>query len=323
MSSPTAIKKDASIATGGLVASSVTTSHRPDVDGTANVERYLAPTTLEHAVRTLSEHEVSMFAGGTDLMVQMRAGTRLLKPVLMNIGRIESIKGIVATSARFRIGALTTISNILNSDELRLNAGVLVEAADCFAGGQIRNSATIGGNLCNASPAGDMIIPLLLCDAEVELASWKEDDIVRRTLPLTEFFTGPGQTRMHADEILTCITLPIPDQKTVAGFRKFGARPAMDIALASVGIAGIRRGDALEDVRVAFGAVAPTPIRGRAAEAALEGTPLDAASISRIARVAEEEVAPISDVRASEWYRRRIIRVLTGRLLDDVSQRDD
>jgi CO/xanthine dehydrogenase FAD-binding subunit len=185
----------------------------------------------------------------------------------------------------------------------------------------VRNSATIGGNVCNASPAGDLIIPLILLDAEVELASWSGGSIAVRAVPLCDFFLGPGMTRMEANELVVAFRFALPDERFVAVFNKFGTRPALDIAIVSLGIAGTRRNGALESARVAFGAVAPIPLRGRKTEAAIEQQPLTDEVITGAVETALEEISPISDVRASAWYRKRLIRVLTERLLRDVNQR--
>jgi CO/xanthine dehydrogenase FAD-binding subunit len=289
----------------------------------AAVERYLAPQSLTEATQALADGDVSVFAGGTDLMVQARSGARELQPVLMNINRLPGLRGVAESDGRVHIGALTTITDVLENDLLGKVAAVLADTADRFASGQVRNAATVGGNICNASPAGDMIVPLLLLDAEVELASWKEGQVACRTMPLCELFTGPGETRMHPHELLTFVQFPVPADGTVGVFGKCGTRPAMDISVASVGIAGVRDNGCLREVRVAFGAVAPTPIRGRGTEATLEEAPLDEEHILASARAAEQEIAPISDVRASAWYRRQIIRDLTRKLLRDVSRRDD
>ncbi|MHC5006819.1 MAG: FAD binding domain-containing protein [Planctomycetota bacterium] len=287
------------------------------------VEQYLVPKSVKDAVIALADGNVSMFAGGTDLMVQTRLGAREFQPVLMNIRRLEALRGVDVSEGRVRIGALTTITRILESDPLKAAAPVLADAADCFGSGQVRNSATLGGNLCNASPAADMIVPLLLLDAKVQLASWGGDSVVSRTVALDDFLVGPGRTRTEAHELLTFVTFPVPEPGTVGVFGKCGARPALDIALASVGIAGVMRNGGLHRARVAFGAVAPTAIRGRRTEAALEGTVLDDEHIDEIARIAQQEISPISDVRASAWYRTRMIQDMTQRLLQNVSRRDD
>jgi CO/xanthine dehydrogenase FAD-binding subunit len=252
-------------------------------------------------------------------MLQTRAGVKAFQPVLININRIPDLKGITRTNGKIRLGALTTITEILQSPDLREHARIICDTADCFASGQIRNSATLGGNICNASPAGDMIIPLLLLDAEVELASWAKAGPVSRKLPLHSFFTGPGTTRIEPNEILTHVELNVPEKSFVAGFKKFGTRPAMDIAVVSVGVAGVKDGGVLRNVRVALGAVAPTPLRGRKTEAAIDGQHLDEERMSAIGHLAQEEISPISDVRASAWYRRELIGTLTRRVLQDVT----
>lgn len=261
-----------------------------------------------------------MFAGGTDVLPQTRAGARAFQTTLVNINRLNELRGIAESDGKIRIGALTTITNVLESDTLKKSASVVTQAADCFASGQVRNAATIGGNICNASPAGDMIVPLLILDAEVELASWRDGQIARRKMPLCEFFVSPGKTRIEPDEILTAVEFPVPKAQTVGRFCKFGTRPALDVAVVSIGIAGVKENGCLKDARVAFGAVAPTPIRGRATEAALEGAALDNRRIEEIAHVAEQEISPISDVRASAWYRKRLICELTQRILHDVNR---
>ena len=286
----------------------------------AEIERYVQSRTLEQATTALAVGPATLFAGGTDVLPQTRAGTRAFQATLVNINRLDELRGIAESGGKIRIGALATITDMLESDVLKQSAGVVVQAADCFASGQVRNAATIGGNICNASPAADMIVPLLLLNAELEFASWRDGQIVRRKMPLCDFFVGPGKTRIEADEILTAVMFPVPKPQAVGRFCKFGTRPALDIAVVSIGIAGVRENGCLKDARVAFGAVAPTPIRGRETEAALEGAPLDDRRIEEIAHVAEQEVTPISDVRASAWYRKRLIFELVQRLLHDVNR---
>lgn len=286
------------------------------------IEEYSAPHSVADATRLMHESKVTVLAGGTDLMPQIESGKRHFENTLLNIRRIEGLGEISIQDGCVLIGTLTTVTEILESEEIANLAPVLVQAADHFASSQLRNAATIGGNLCNASPAGDMIIPLLLLDAEAVLASWSEGDVVSRRLPVAEFFAGPGTTRKRDDELLTGIEFAVPESGFVAGFRKSGPRPALEIATVSLGIAGILKNDALHAVRVAIGAAAPTPLRASAVEAALEGQRLDDSLISRAAELAAEEAVPIDDVRASAWYRTHLIRVFARRLLQDVASID-
>lgn len=279
------------------------------------IQRYLAPTALDDALDALAEGEATILAGGTDVMVQAEAGRLRLKPTLVNIRRIAALRGIAVDGASIRLGALTTISELLESGLVNQRLPVLAEAADQFASPQIRNAGTIGGNICNASPAGDTLVPFIVLGAEVELTSKAG---VRR-LPLDQFFAGPGRTHRRPEELLTAVHVPAPAEGFVARFAKFGTRPALDISTVSVGIAGVRKHGLFKQVRVAFGAVAPTPVRGPRTERAAEGRALDAATIAAVAEAGRDEVKPISDVRATAWYRKQMIHSLIKKVLTDVA----
>jgi CO/xanthine dehydrogenase FAD-binding subunit len=206
----------------------------------------------------------------------------------------------------------------LKSRLLKDLAPILVETANRFASDQLRNAASIGGNICNASPAGDMIIPLLVLGAAVELASWLDGTVHTRLVPLDEFFTAPGKTVKQANELLTAVLFDRPADTFVARFRKAGPRPALEIATVSIGIGGRLENGSFSDVRVAMGAVAPKPIRARRVEAALEGKPLEADTIKAAVISAGQDATPIDDVRGSAWYRDHLIRVFTEEVLNDV-----
>jgi CO/xanthine dehydrogenase FAD-binding subunit len=283
------------------------------------VEEYWAPTSLADALAHLRGGDVTILAGGTDLMPQSHAGRVKLQRGLLNIRRVPELSGIVRDGDAIRVGALVTMSELMTDPLVREHFPILVDACDHFASDQLRNAATIGGNVCNASPAGDTLPPLLVLDAEAELASLPNGKVETRRVPLADFFTGPGKTVRAPHELLAAIRLPLPPARFVAKFFKFGTRPALDIAAIAIAIAGVRSGRALENVRVAYGAVAPIPMRAPKTEAALGGTPLDAESIARIAGVARDEVRPIDDVRASAWYRRELVFNMTKRMLDDVA----
>jgi CO/xanthine dehydrogenase FAD-binding subunit len=283
-----------------------------------SIETYARPSNLEEALQLMAGGNATVFAGGTDLMPQTKAGTRKFRGTLVNLNRIAQLHGITRENGSVRIGALTTVTEILGDPLLNDKASVLSDTADHFASGQVRNSATLGGNICNASPAGDMIIPLILLDAEFEIASWKENAMTTRRVAVTDFFTGPGRTVLERDELLTAIRFPIPGENHVARFRKFGTRPALDISVVSIGIAGRLADGTLNDVRVAFGAVAPIPLRGVATESAIEAKELNAESIREMAKAAAEEITPIDDVRATAWYRREITRTFTERILHEL-----
>ncbi len=288
----------------------------------AQMEQYLAPASLEQALACLQQAagDVTILAGGTDLMPQQQAGRLKPKSTLMNIRRIAELKGVTLADGVVHIGALTTITELMDNALLRHHMLLLAEAGDHFASNQIRNAGTIGGNICNASPAGDMLVPLLVLDAKAELASLVDGKIHKRSMPLTEFFVGPGKTSRAPTELLTGVSIALPPNNFTARFFKFGTRPALDISAISIGVGGVLRNGTLSDVRVAFGAVAATPVRGRQTEAALEGKQLDAATIELAASAARDEVHPIDDVRASAWYRKQLIHNMTKRILSHVAK---
>ena len=283
------------------------------------LKHYFAPTSLDQAVERLKDGDVTILAGGTDLTPQTQAGRIKFKHTLMNIRHIPQLSGITLEGAEIRIGALATITEIMEHPLIKEHLPVLVEACDHFASDQIRNAGTIGGNICNASPAGDMLIPLLVLDACVELASMPENKIYRHCMPISTFFTGPGKTRKSLCELVTGVRIPVPGADHVSRFYKHGTRPALDISTISIGVAGTLKDGVLSRVRVAFGAVAATPVRASRTEEALEGRHLDAAAIEAAAIAARDEVTPIDDVRATAWYRKEMIHNMTRRILENVS----
>lgn len=281
-------------------------------------ERYVAPQTLAEALDVLSAGDATILAGGTDLMPQTRSGKLPPRPVLMNIQHVAELRGIATVDGSVRIGALTRVTELMASPVVRERLPILWQSCDHFASDQIRNIATLGGNICNASPAGDTLVPLLVLSAMVELSQHSGGKLRTRSLPVADFVTGPGRTRREPGELLTAVEMPLPRADWVCGFLKFGTRPALDIATVAIGLGGVLVGRALHDVRVVFGAVAPTPIRSRAAERTLEGRPLDDAAIEAAVRAADEDIRPISDVRASDWYRHELVRNLLRRMLRNV-----
>jgi CO/xanthine dehydrogenase FAD-binding subunit len=285
-----------------------------------DIQHYLSPRTLEDALEALAQSEVTVVCGGTDVTPQTDAGRLRYASTLMNIRRIEGLSRIESTGGAIRIGTLATVTDIMTSALIRETAPVLVEAADQFASDQLRNAASIGGNICNASPAGDMIIPLLVLDASVELCSWKAASVHERRVPLCEFFTGPGRTVKQDDELLTAVVFEPPVDTFVAHFKKSGPRPALEIAKVSIGIGGRFDNGTFDDVRVAMGAVAPTPKRARRVEAVLEGKPLDGNSIRAAVDIAQTDATPIDDVRATAWYRNHLIRVYVEEVLNRVAE---
>ncbi len=233
----------------------------------APAQDYLAPTQLIPALAALAAPGgATVLAGGTDLMPQSHAGRVRHASTLLNIRRIEGLDQITVDGATLVIGALVTIARLRVDPLVLAHAPLLAETADHFASDQIRNMATIGGNLCNASPAGDMLIPLLALDAQVALASLAGDgSVATRWLDLDGFFTGPGRSQRAAHELLTTLRLPLASPAQVTRMHKSGVRPALDIATVAIALAAQRdAAGCLSQVRLALGAVGPTPLRARA-----------------------------------------------------------
>ncbi len=285
------------------------------------IERYLAPRTLLAAAEALSHGDALVIAGGTDVMPQVRSGKLRWQAALVNISGVGELRGLGEQDGVLRIGALTTISTLLRSALVRERLGLLWQACDAFASDQIRNAATLGGNLCNASPAGDSLVPLLALGARVVLASKPAGALHARTVPLDEFLTGPGRTQRSPQELLAWIEVPLPPAGYRSEFVKFGTRPALDISTVSLAVGAVVADGRWSDVRIAVGAVAPTPVRAKGAEAVLEGQAVGGAAIEAAVRAVAGDIHPISDVRASEWYRRELVHNLLRRVLNRVSER--
>jgi CO/xanthine dehydrogenase FAD-binding subunit len=283
-----------------------------------NVERYLVPRSIAEAAEGLRDGNITIFAGGTDLMPQSKSGKAKFGMGLMNIRHIGELRGIERTASGFRIGALTTITDLRDSLEIKVGFPALWQASDHFASDQIRNAATVGGNLANASPAGDTLVPLLVFGARVVLVSKPNGSLQTRTVSMAEFLIGPGKTSRRPDELLTAVEMDAPRPGFTSRFFKFGTRPALDISTISIGLGAVRDGRTLRNVRVAIGAAAPTPIRAPHVEDALEGKVVDKATIAAAATAASRDIRPISDLRASDWYRRELVHNMLERMLSDV-----
>lgn len=277
---------------------------------------YFRPTSLPEAVSFLDGHrgECKVLAGGTDLLVRLKRW-QIDPRYVVNLKGVAGLAGIeVLSDGGLRIGALTTLSEVASSPLVKGDFGAVVQAASKIGSVQVRNLATIGGNLCNAAPSADMAPSLIGLGARAVLNGTGGE----RTIPLEEFFVGPGETALKADDLLTYVIVPRPAPGSVCLYWKQGGRRAMDIAIVGVAVALRPFVNTCRDVRIVLGAVAPAPMRARSAEAYLEGkTPSD--EVGREAgRLASEEARPISDVRASEYYRRRLVAVLVRRQIAEA-----
>lgn len=247
-------------------------------------------------------------AGGTDLLVHLRHAAETDHQPLILLSGIKDLQQIYMNDGLLSIGAGITFSRLAASETVRRNAPVLVEAALKVGGPAIRNMATLGGNICTASPAGDSIPPLFIYDAELEILS----PAGTRRISIMKFFTGPGSTVMAPDEILLRIMIPCREQFPFHTFEKAGNRRAMSIAVASFAAQAQMAPDGtIVDARFAWGSVAPTVIRFPQLEMDLKGKRPDRETIRQAVATVRRGVSPISDIRASEKHR----RILTGNML--------
>jgi carbon-monoxide dehydrogenase medium subunit len=276
---------------------------------------YLEPTNLQEAITILDRYgsQAKVLAGGTDLLTLLKELT--LKPrFVVNIKRLTEMEGIIHTPGHgLRIGALTTIHTLEASSLLREKYPALAQAAHLLGSPQVRNLATIGGNLCNAAPSAETAPPLLSYSAAVRIAGPKGE----RTHALESFFSGPGTTVLQDGELLTEVTLPEPPRGVGSVYLKHCPRGSMDIAVVGVAVmlALSSKDGKIEESRIGLGAVGSTPFRARGAEELLRGKKITELLVQEVAKKAAVESRPISDIRGSAEYRSQMVRVLTARAL--------
>lgn len=253
-----------------------------------------------------------LLAGGTDVMTVMNRTPAPPKTVIIDLGGLEALKQIQERIYELEIGALVTDTQLAASPLVKSWAGALAQAAAASAGPQVRNRATIGGNIGTASPSGDLITALWALDAVLTVAGPEGP----RQRKLEDVVVGVKRTDL-AGQVITHVIVPKAPDRTASAFEKMGKRKAMTISFASAACrVTLAPGlDAIEDIRIAIGAAAPTTVRAAAAEEALRGAPLDRAVIREKTQLCREAVSPITDQRATKWYRTEIIPGLVERTL--------
>jgi CO/xanthine dehydrogenase FAD-binding subunit len=270
---------------------------------------YARPSQLNETLALLADPGALILAGGTDVFPA--AGERPLAGRVVDLSRLAGLRGIARAGDEIRIGALTTWTDLVHAD-LPPAFDALRAAAREIGAVQIQNRGTIGGNLCNASPAADGVPPLLILDAEVELASAR----ATRRLPLAQFIAGARRTLRAPDEMLTAVVVPAPAPGMRAAFLKLGARRSLVIAIAMVAVLLEVEAGAVRAARIAVGACSAVAQRLPRAEARLVGRPADAALGEALGAADLAGLAPIDDDRASADYRRAAALVLIRRALD-------
>jgi CO/xanthine dehydrogenase FAD-binding subunit len=252
-----------------------------------------------------------LIAGGTDLLVQMRAGRKVQR--LIDVSNLSDPPPVMSQqNGSVELSALAPISRVIGALEGRLPG--LDASARLFGSIQIRNRATIGGNLQNASPAADMVPPLVAARAVANV----EGSEGRREVPVSDLATGPGRTVLGPGEWIETVTVPLPEGEE--GFRKLGGRGAMAISIVNLAWRWTRSDDGtLSGVRLAVGSAGPTVIWAEQAERELEGRRPTPEVVATVIRTLRAEISPIDDVRGSAWYRREVV----GRLLEEALNRGE
>lgn len=257
-----------------------------------------------------------VLAGGTDVLVRLKEGM-VDESVIVDISRVAELRTIREEAGIVHIGACVTHADIAHSDVVQLHGCALAMAAERVGGPQIRNMGTIGGNVANASPAGDTIPALVVLDATVVLASVRGT----RTVPILDFFTGPGRSVLCSDELVTEVSFPATGAREFTRFRKLGSRQAMTISTASVAVYFRLDGrHRIVQARIAFGSVAPTVVRALKTEELFRRLPGMPAwdTVRGAAQMAWKEVAPIDDLRASALYRREVVAGLLAQTASEA-----
>ena len=298
---------------------------------------YLKPKTLEEALSLLNQQgkKAKLIAGGTDVIVLIKQKT-MAPDILISLRGIPGLDQI-QYNGTLRIGALVTHRAIEKSEVIRKEFSALSDAADVLGSIQIRNVATIGGNICTAAPSADTATPLLVLGTQVKIKSLKEE----KTVPIEEFFTGPGETILKKGEIVTELVMPKPLPHTGSAYWKLQRRLALDLPILGVStLLSLDKGtiscsdmlctaspissilhtmeqDELvcKEVRIALGVAAPTPIRALKAESLLRGKKISDELLEEVAETAVKEAQPRDTIRGEAWYRSDMIRVLVKRMV--------
>ena len=272
--------------------------------------RYEAPQSVAQAVGLMAaDPGASIIAGGTDLLVQFRGGMK--RPsAFIDVKRIPELTSITLDASGLRLGAATPAAEICEHAEIRRLWPGLVDAVHLIGSTQIQGRGTVGGNLCNASPAADTTCALIVSRAQCVIAGPRGE----RTVAVEDFCTGPGKTVLQPGELLVAVRLPRPGPRTADAYLRLIPRTEMDIAVAGAGVSlTLDARGTCTDARVAIGAVAPKALQVPAAAQALIGSSVDRAAVARAAEAASAAARPIDDKRGTIAYRRKVVGVLTSR----------
>ncbi len=280
---------------------------------------YLRPGTLDACLGAFAEHGANAraLAGGTDLLVQMRAG-RVSNRVVIDLKAVPEFNEIrYDPGAGLTLGAAVPCYRIYADETVQREYPGLIDSVSMIGGTQIQGRASVGGNLCNASPSADAVPSLIALGATCRVASVAGE----REVPVEEFCSAPGRNVLSEQEVLVSLNLPAPSPASGACYLRFIPRNEMDIAVAGAGVSVRLADGCFATGRVALAAVAPTPLLVPAAGAALRGQPVGRAAIAAAAAAAKAAASPISDMRGTAEYRSNLCEVLTRRALEKAVER--
>jgi len=285
---------------------------------TVPCQGYFAPQKIEEALEILSGYgkEIKVIAGGTDLLIQYYDRLYEVNGWL-DLKNIKELKDIRINKNQMEIGAMVTHTQLENSEDIKKCYPVLSQAAADIGSPQIRNRGTIGGNIVNASPAGDLLAPLMAYDAQFRLLSTKREKIV----PVEEFFIGPKKTILEPAQLLTQIILPLPKKKTYGCWIKIGKRKALIIATITLALVVKMAEDnkTVEEVRTCLGSVAPTPIEIKEIRKKMVGKNYDQLDFNQLGQIVEDKISPINDIRGTREYRKDVAKNIMINALKEIA----
>ena len=279
--------------------------------------QYFAPQKTEEALEILSRYgkEIKVIAGGTDLLVQYYDRLYEINSWL-DLKNIKELKKIRISKNQIEIGAMVTHAQLEKSEDIKKYFPILSQAAADIGSPQIRNRGTIGGNIVNASPAGDLLAPLMAYDAQFRLFSIQGEKIV----PAEEFFIGPKKTILEPAQLLTRIILPLPSERTYGCWIKIGKRKALIIATITLALVVEMDEDnkTVKDVRTCLGSVAPTPIEIKEIRKKMIGKKFNQLDFNQLGQIVEDKISPIDDIRGTREYRKDVAKNIMINALEEI-----
>jgi CO/xanthine dehydrogenase FAD-binding subunit len=282
--------------------------------------RYTAPGSIKELLGLLADQrgKVKLLAGGTDLIVQMRTGF-VTPELVIDVKKVPELNSLSVSDKGLTIGAAVSCRTVCGNSQVARTYPALIDSASLIGGIQIQGRASIGGNLCNASPSADSIPTLIVLDAVAVIRNTSG----KRKLPVEEFCTGPGTNGLADDEVLVSLELPAAAENSGAHFMRFTPRNEMDIAVVNAAASVVLSADGkhFTSVRIAIGAVGPTPMLVQEAVDAMQGKRVSRTSVDAAAEIARHAASPINDMRGSIAQRKHLVQVLVTRTLIGAIER--